>query len=261
MSLQNSIEVDSDEPVQELYATGIDSMLEALEIANQKSDKASLGQRAAGIDAHPERRFKAALEKYIEDELPVIRKEVRLALSSVMSDTQKLILSPCVVHSTPDFDCSSTRSGCSSPSRSTSQTPSTRYAPLQASLSVWMSRESLSSDARCLRASYAAYGGLQRDQGGEDRPPQGCVPYLSQFVPPVDDPSADPVHNLPVCELHSVKRRQGCPTQQGLDDAKRSRAGRMSAPYLFSLTPSFDSVTIRNDESFAFLLLALLQPG
>lgn len=81
MSLQNSIEVDSDEPVQELYATGIDSMLEALEIANQKSDKASLGQRAAGIDAHPERRFKAALEKYIEDELPVIRKEVRLALA------------------------------------------------------------------------------------------------------------------------------------------------------------------------------------
>lgn len=194
MSLQNSIEVASDEPVQELYATGIDSMLEALEIANQKSDKASLGQRAAGIDAHPERRFKAALEKYIEDELPVIRKEVRLALSSVKSDTQKLILSPCIIHSTPDFDCSSTRSGCSSPSRSTSQTPLTRYATLQASSSAWMSQESLSSDARSLRASSTAYGGLQCNQGGEDCAPQGCVPYLSQLAPPVDDPIADLVH-------------------------------------------------------------------
>lgn len=41
------------------------------------ADKASVGQRAAGIEAHPERRFKAALEKYIEEEMPVIRKDVR----------------------------------------------------------------------------------------------------------------------------------------------------------------------------------------
>lgn len=34
-----------------------------------------MGAKAAGIEAHPERRFKAALEKYMDDELPVIRKE------------------------------------------------------------------------------------------------------------------------------------------------------------------------------------------
>lgn len=36
-----------------------------------------MGQKAANIEAHPERRYKAALEAYIEAELPVIKKEVR----------------------------------------------------------------------------------------------------------------------------------------------------------------------------------------
>jgi hypothetical protein len=51
--------------------------LDLLDIANEKSDKATLGAKAAkGVDAHPERRFKAAFEAYKENELPVIRKEV-----------------------------------------------------------------------------------------------------------------------------------------------------------------------------------------
>ncbi|CED84814.1 Uncharacterized conserved protein [Phaffia rhodozyma] len=72
-----SVEVENDDetPVAHLQATGIDEMLEALEIANAKSDKAAVGQRAANLEAHPERRYKAALEAYIEAELPVIKKE------------------------------------------------------------------------------------------------------------------------------------------------------------------------------------------
>ena len=48
-----------------------------MDIANEKTDKASLGAKAAkGVDAHPERRFKAAFEAYKENELPGLRKEV-----------------------------------------------------------------------------------------------------------------------------------------------------------------------------------------
>ncbi|KNZ56579.1 hypothetical protein VP01_2371g1 [Puccinia sorghi] len=51
--------------------------LDLLDIANEKTDKASLGAKAAkGVDAHPERRFKAAFEAYKENELPGLRKEV-----------------------------------------------------------------------------------------------------------------------------------------------------------------------------------------
>ena len=49
--------------VEEYSATGIDDALDALNIATASTDKASLGARAAiGVDAHPERRFKAAFE-------------------------------------------------------------------------------------------------------------------------------------------------------------------------------------------------------
>lgn len=37
-----------------LQATGIDEMLEALEIVNQKTDKASVGAKAGQIEKHPE---------------------------------------------------------------------------------------------------------------------------------------------------------------------------------------------------------------
>ncbi|EUC66003.1 coiled-coil protein, putative, partial [Rhizoctonia solani AG-3 Rhs1AP] len=42
---------------------------------NAKTDKASVGQQAAGIEKHPERRFKAAFEAYQERELPVLKEE------------------------------------------------------------------------------------------------------------------------------------------------------------------------------------------
>ncbi|KAJ7348897.1 DUF1014-domain-containing protein [Mycena albidolilacea] len=56
-------------------ATGIDNALDLLEVVTAKMDKASVGQQAAGLERHPERRFKAAFEAYQERELPIARKE------------------------------------------------------------------------------------------------------------------------------------------------------------------------------------------
>ncbi|KAH9034037.1 hypothetical protein EDB83DRAFT_2525329 [Lactarius deliciosus] len=68
-----------DEPpkdVESFAATGIDNALDLLEVVTAKVDKASIGNQAAGIEKHPERRFKAAFNAYIERELPNIRDEV-----------------------------------------------------------------------------------------------------------------------------------------------------------------------------------------
>ncbi|KAJ3487079.1 hypothetical protein NLI96_g3779 [Meripilus lineatus] len=54
-------------------ATGIDNALDLLEVVTAKMDKASVGQQAAGIERHPERRFKAAFEAYKEREMPNVR--------------------------------------------------------------------------------------------------------------------------------------------------------------------------------------------
>ncbi|KAI0034980.1 hypothetical protein K488DRAFT_44257, partial [Vararia minispora EC-137] len=56
-------------------ATGIDNALDLLEVVTAKMDKASVGTQAAGIERHPERRFKAAFEAYQERELPNIKVE------------------------------------------------------------------------------------------------------------------------------------------------------------------------------------------
>lgn len=56
-------------------ATGIDNALDLLEIVTAKMDKASVGQQAAGIERHPERRFKAAFEAYKEAELPKVKED------------------------------------------------------------------------------------------------------------------------------------------------------------------------------------------
>ncbi|KAG1799412.1 uncharacterized protein HD556DRAFT_1347659 [Suillus plorans] len=67
-----------DEPPKEIEsyaATGIDNALDLLEVVTAKMDKASLGQQAAGIERHPERRFKAAFEAYKERELPNLKLE------------------------------------------------------------------------------------------------------------------------------------------------------------------------------------------
>jgi len=72
------ISTDGPEPpteVESFTATGIDNALDLLDIVTAKMDKASVGQQAAGIERHPERRFKAAFEAYQERELPVIRQE------------------------------------------------------------------------------------------------------------------------------------------------------------------------------------------
>ncbi|TDL15866.1 DUF1014-domain-containing protein [Rickenella mellea] len=68
--------VDGAEP-EVFTATGIDDALELLEVVTAKKDKASVGQQAAGLEKHPERRFKAALEAYQERELPNLRAEHR----------------------------------------------------------------------------------------------------------------------------------------------------------------------------------------
>ncbi|KAH9842474.1 DUF1014-domain-containing protein [Rhodofomes roseus] len=56
-------------------ATGLDNALDLLDVVTAKMDKASVGQRAAGLEQHPERRFKAAFEAYKERELPIARAE------------------------------------------------------------------------------------------------------------------------------------------------------------------------------------------
>ncbi|THH06670.1 hypothetical protein EW145_g3924 [Phellinidium pouzarii] len=82
------------EEVESYAATGIDNALDLMEAVNAKTDKASVGQQAAGIEKHPEvrnlfcqaivssltrndekRRFKAVYEAYQERELPNIRKD------------------------------------------------------------------------------------------------------------------------------------------------------------------------------------------
>ncbi|KAF9793323.1 DUF1014-domain-containing protein [Thelephora terrestris] len=70
-------EPTNDEPkeIESFSATGIDNALDLLQVVNAKTDKASVGQQAAGIERHPERRFKGALEAYKERELPILRVE------------------------------------------------------------------------------------------------------------------------------------------------------------------------------------------
>ncbi|KAH7340098.1 hypothetical protein B0J17DRAFT_649918 [Rhizoctonia solani] len=68
-------EIEEPELVQSFAATGIDDALDLLEAVNAKTDKASVGQQAAGIEKHPERRFKAAFEAYQERELPRLKEE------------------------------------------------------------------------------------------------------------------------------------------------------------------------------------------
>ncbi|KAI9637084.1 uncharacterized protein MKK02DRAFT_45792 [Dioszegia hungarica] len=66
---------DEGEPVAELSARGVEEMLEALEVVNQKTSKDALGAKAGLIEAHPEKRFKAAFEAYLEREIPILRDE------------------------------------------------------------------------------------------------------------------------------------------------------------------------------------------
>jgi hypothetical protein len=42
-------------------ATGLDNAIDLLEVVTSKMDKASVGQQAAGLEQHPERRFKVRM--------------------------------------------------------------------------------------------------------------------------------------------------------------------------------------------------------
>ncbi|GJE88073.1 DUF1014 domain-containing protein [Phanerochaete sordida] len=76
--LGSSVTDTADGPKEEpesFSATGIDNAIDLLETVTAKMDKASVGQRAANIEQHPERRFKAAFEAYKERELPNLKIE------------------------------------------------------------------------------------------------------------------------------------------------------------------------------------------
>ncbi|OCH88249.1 DUF1014-domain-containing protein [Obba rivulosa] len=68
-------EDEAPQEVETYTATGIDNAIDLLEIVTAKMDKASVGQQAAKLEQHPERRFKAAFEAYKERELPNARAE------------------------------------------------------------------------------------------------------------------------------------------------------------------------------------------
>lgn len=62
--------------IESYSATGLDNALDLMEVVTAKMDKASVGQQAAGLEKHPERRFKAAYEAYKERELPTLKEDV-----------------------------------------------------------------------------------------------------------------------------------------------------------------------------------------
>ncbi|RXW18186.1 hypothetical protein EST38_g7669 [Candolleomyces aberdarensis] len=63
--------LESDDVSESYAATGIDNALDLLDVVTAKMDKASVGQRAAVIEKHPE----AAFEAYKQRELPEIKKD------------------------------------------------------------------------------------------------------------------------------------------------------------------------------------------
>ncbi|GAA5979699.1 hypothetical protein JCM11641_004057 [Rhodosporidiobolus odoratus] len=66
---------DADGEISSFSASGIDDALDALSLANSRTDKAFVGSQAAKIETHPERRFKAAFEAYKEEQLPILKKD------------------------------------------------------------------------------------------------------------------------------------------------------------------------------------------
>ena len=68
--------------IESYSATGLDNALDLMEVVTAKMDKASVGQQAAGLEKHPERRFKAAYEAYKEKELPKLKEDVSIFYSS-----------------------------------------------------------------------------------------------------------------------------------------------------------------------------------
>lgn len=61
--------------IESFSASNIDDALDLMEVVTAKTDKASVGTMASGLERHPERRFKAAFEAYMERELPELKKD------------------------------------------------------------------------------------------------------------------------------------------------------------------------------------------
>lgn len=61
--------------VESFSASNLDDALDMLEVVTAKTDKASVGNMASGLEKHPERRFKASFEAYCERELPELKKD------------------------------------------------------------------------------------------------------------------------------------------------------------------------------------------
>jgi len=74
-TIEKATQNDVDQLQESFSATGIDDAIDLMEIVTAKTDKASTGAAAAGLERHPERRFKAALETYTEHELPKLKEE------------------------------------------------------------------------------------------------------------------------------------------------------------------------------------------
>lgn len=66
-----------DDAMSSFGASNIDDAIAAMSLATESNAKDKVGAKAGAIDAHPERRFKAAFEAYKESEMPRIRQEVR----------------------------------------------------------------------------------------------------------------------------------------------------------------------------------------
>ncbi|KAG8768153.1 hypothetical protein FRC15_005290 [Serendipita sp. 397] len=62
--------------VESFSASNLDDALDLLDnVVHAKTDKAGVGSAANSLERHPERRFKAAYEAYMERELPELRKD------------------------------------------------------------------------------------------------------------------------------------------------------------------------------------------
>ncbi|CAD6892346.1 unnamed protein product [Tilletia controversa] len=66
---------DIDSALESFTADNIDDAIDALSLVTEKTDAASKGSKAADIERHPERRFKAAFEAFKERRVPELRKE------------------------------------------------------------------------------------------------------------------------------------------------------------------------------------------
>ncbi|KAM0749030.1 DUF1014-domain-containing protein [Meredithblackwellia eburnea MCA 4105] len=75
-SFADGLSNDTKAEPQSFSASGIDDALDMLTLVTERTDKAAVGSRAAqAVELHPERKYKAALKAYMEEELPQMKKD------------------------------------------------------------------------------------------------------------------------------------------------------------------------------------------